>query len=166
MSRTERSEQAACKRSIQFRAGFNAILGRHLPIGRIFSSWLMRSGPPSPQPSPPGEGARYSRRNDSSSRPRSTALRTRKKPSLHPEHGRAPSPGGEGWGEGERLPTTMSRCVQILPAGFLWRPFACLAGTPFGPKSSSWIGRERTQRTHRGNFYARTHSPAHFPPGG
>ena len=26
-------------------------------------------------------------------------------------HGRAPSPGGEGWGEGGRFPTTMKRCA-------------------------------------------------------
>ena len=46
---------------------------------RIFSSWWMRGGPPSPQ----GEGARYNRRNDPSSSPRPTALQTRRKSFLH-----------------------------------------------------------------------------------
>ena len=41
-------------------------------------------------------------------------------------HGRAPSPWGEGWGEGGRFPTTMKRCALDrvkecalkLPVGF------------------------------------------------
>ncbi len=78
------------------------------PKGRIFSSWLTRGGPPSPRPSPPGEGARCG--SLSQSTPSATFdSGSNAEGNVQPPWTLAALPllGGEGRGEGERDPTTV-----------------------------------------------------------